>query len=40
VASDQRRERFVLSCQSSVNQLLVAQFGGHVTRMTPDRGGV
>ena len=35
MASDQRRERFVLSGQSSVNQLLVAQFGGHVVNGTP-----
>jgi hypothetical protein len=37
VTSDQRRERFVLSGQSSVDQLLVAQFGGHVICTTPDR---
>jgi hypothetical protein len=37
VASYQRRERLVLSGQSSVNQLLVGQFGGHVICMTPDR---
>lgn len=37
VASYQRRERLVFSGQSSVNQLLVGQFGGHVIRMTPDK---
>ncbi len=35
VASYQRRERLVFSGQSSVNQLLVAQFGGHVVIGTP-----
>lgn len=36
VASYQCRERVVLPGQSSLNQLLVAQFGGHVICMTPD----
>ena len=37
VASYQRRERVVFPGQGSVNQLVVAQFGGHVIRMTPDK---
>ena len=36
VASYQRRECLVFSGQSLVDQLLVAQFGGHVICMTPD----
>ena len=35
VAPYQRRERLVFSGQSSMNQLLVAQFGGHVVNGTP-----
>jgi len=35
VASNQRRERVVLPSQCSVNQLVVARFGGHVVNETP-----
>jgi hypothetical protein len=38
MASHQRRERLVFSGQRSVNQLFVAQFGGHVISRTPCRG--
>jgi len=35
VASYERRERVVLASQCSVNQLVVARFGGHVANETP-----